>query len=732
MPDQKLLDYINQQLKNGASEEGVKKALADVGWQQSFIDEAFAAIGKKIAVPIPDAKVLAPSQAAEQVQPAQVQPQPIAQQLPVQQPAPQAAAKEAAKGSQDAEDMLPFKVQPVPSVVAAGALPATPAGQLQDPADPPAEKNDVPGPGGMLKTAEPVKTDSDSAFDRQVPQVSELDKAFGQTFGITPSQANLPADPKINLDLPAANVDLPAGVDGKKETAFVQPSDQAASLPSIGSNDGIAQAAALNGRSAPDLSGQSAAVPVKTSKKSDEKEMDELLDEAGGKPGKKSIFVFLIFGLIGLALIGGAAYAYFFYLEPGSASIGKKMAEATGSVRTAEFSGNAAISVPAAAESGETGPLEVALSITGVFDGANGADPVISMNIAETDNEMSASNSVKFETVSGGNAVYLKAGDFSGSSAGEIISYEGQWLKIDGTKIPEEFESVFPIYGKIKRAAEIGDVDLSQLVGILISAGKPDVVKLKDKLQEEQINGSDCRHYSIDVDKDKLKEEIAAVLANADPAEVDNYSRIIDKAAVSGEIWIGEQDFSIKKTAYSVSYDGSGESPAKIDLNIEVFGYNGDILVAVPDQYRLGTEIFNEVAAKKEALARNNLAEQNDGSRKSDMKLLFEAQKSWYLANKRFYSCSAAAGDCGGQSLNYPASIGNFLVSTPSDPEATGMVCGQDFVYCGLDNSKNPKSFCYYAKMSDGSFFTASPYGNFLRETAPATFKECQQGTLVE
>jgi hypothetical protein len=34
--------------------------------------------------------------------------------------------------------------------------------------------------------------------------------------------------------------------------------------------------------------------------------------------------------------------------------------------------------------------------------------------------------------------------------------------------------------------------------------------------------------------------------------------------------------------------------------------------------------------------------------------------------------------------------------------------------------------------MSDGTFFTASPYGNFIRSTVPVNFKECQQGTLVE
>jgi hypothetical protein len=408
------------------------------------------------------------------------------------------------------------------------------------------------------------------------------------------------------------------------------------------------------------------------------------------------------------------------------------MADAVVPVKTAEFSGKAMISIPPAPELGEANALDIGLDFTGVFDATNNEDPAISVNINETDNVMSGSNSVKFETVSAGNAVYLKASDFSEASTAELAAYEGQWLKIDGSKVPPEFESVFPIYNSVRQAAGIGDIDMAQLIRVLISANEPEVFEFKDKLGKNQINGVDCLHYAITIDKNKLKTEVTAALTGADASDIGNYGQIIDKAEISGEIWIGEKDYSIYKTAYSMAYDGIGDAPAKTILNITVAGYNNSVSIAVPNQYRMGAEIFYDVMAKKDALAKESLALQNDSTRKNDMKLLFEAQKSWYLANKRFYTCSSAAGDCGGKPLNFPVSIGTFLSVTPGDPQPSGEVCGQDFVYCGIDNSKSAKNFCYYAKMSDGTFFTASPYGNFIRSAVPANFKECQQGTLVE
>jgi len=116
----------------------------------------------------------------------------------------------------------------------------------------------------------------------------------------------------------------------------------------------------------------------------------------------------------------------------------------------------------------------------------------------------------------------------------------------------------------------------------------------------------------------------------------------------------------------------------------------------------------------------------NDKQRKADMAALVEAQKAWFAANGKYYTCSRSAGDCGGSLTGYPAKIGDYLPAAPKDPSGkTSGVCGRDFVYCGLNNVPYSHFFCYYAKLESGEYYTASHEGNFLRKTAPKIFEEC-------
>ncbi|HOI97877.1 MAG TPA: hypothetical protein PLA19_05235 [Candidatus Pacearchaeota archaeon] len=116
----------------------------------------------------------------------------------------------------------------------------------------------------------------------------------------------------------------------------------------------------------------------------------------------------------------------------------------------------------------------------------------------------------------------------------------------------------------------------------------------------------------------------------------------------------------------------------------------------------------------------------SDKQRKADMVALVEAQKAWFAANGKYYTCSRSAGDCGGSPTGYPAKIGDYLTAAPKDPSGkTSGTCGRDFVYCGLNNVPYSHFFCYYAKLESGEYYTASHEGNFLRKTAPKIFEEC-------
>ncbi|MFA6376063.1 MAG: hypothetical protein WCX69_01525 [Candidatus Paceibacterota bacterium] len=119
-----------------------------------------------------------------------------------------------------------------------------------------------------------------------------------------------------------------------------------------------------------------------------------------------------------------------------------------------------------------------------------------------------------------------------------------------------------------------------------------------------------------------------------------------------------------------------------------------------------------------------------DSQRMADMKELVSAQKKWYATNKSYYTCGLAGGDCKGKIYGYPLQIGMALEKTPQDPLAIQfgekkLVCGKNYVYCGLNNTPYSQFFCYYAKLEGGGYYTASREGNFKRSTLPKIFEEC-------
>lgn len=719
MPDQKLLDYISQQLKSGLTQEAIKKTLSGVGWQQSFIDEAFNFLSRpKIEIPIPNVSqaVTAKSEpiAEKQAQtPAAVTGQPAAKQEPVIKPEANVSA-DSAKPAPKEEPFFPFKIQPVPQA-GKPVLENVPSGQkietVAPTATPSQVKPAVTQNVSTAKTAAPSVSQAAApakpAAAGDVPKLSELDMAFEKNF--------------ISSSEPAAAASVPAAVPG--DAIKIAPA-----APDIFNETGGEKKDVFKPDPA-DFSDIDSALAEETKGKKADAKPDQ-----GGKKNKKGhLFLFIMLGIVGIVLLTGAAYAYFVYfMQPTKDTIMQKMAQASDSVKTAEMSGKVTITVPSSKNEAQPNPVNIGLEFSGVIDATDSENLLSSMIIGETDNVSAGGNSAEIEIINAGGSAYLKITNIVGQGESELLPYQNQWIKFEGAKVPQQLASVYPIYDKIAASAGIEELDLGQLAKIFLASNKADTIQIGEKKDNEIIGTDECFHYGFTANKDALKHEVTVALGAA-IADAERYTEVIDKAAITGEIWIAKKDYHLCQISYNAVYENSEANSAKITIDVAGTGYNFEAAIAAPEQYRLGNEIFYEVTTKNDLLAKGKLASQNDALRKSDMRMFFEAQKAWFVSNKRFYTCSAAAGDCLGRPLNLPDSIGDYLNSKLSDPDTGGgTVCGQDFVYCGLDNSKNQKSFCYYAKLSDGTFITASPYGNFIRETAPVTFKDCQQGTLVE
>ena len=110
-------------------------------------------------------------------------------------------------------------------------------------------------------------------------------------------------------------------------------------------------------------------------------------------------------------------------------------------------------------------------------------------------------------------------------------------------------------------------------------------------------------------------------------------------------------------------------------------------------------------------------AKARDAVRKADMRQLVTAQEMYYGEHDSYYTVGACTNNT---TACYPASIGNYMVTTPKDP-----INSEPYTYKGLDNSGNTQKFCYYAQLEDGTFYTASHGGNFSKTAAPTSLDDC-------
>lgn len=123
-------------------------------------------------------------------------------------------------------------------------------------------------------------------------------------------------------------------------------------------------------------------------------------------------------------------------------------------------------------------------------------------------------------------------------------------------------------------------------------------------------------------------------------------------------------------------------------------------------------------------------ADKYDTEVKKDMATMYEAQKKYLELKGRYFQCGHFKGDdnCDGFDDNYPFKtmipVLNNVPFSEMD-KIYGIEQRNQWEYKGIDNTDNGQQFCYYAKLMNGGYYTASPKGNFERADRPWSFEEC-------
>lgn len=764
MIDQRLVDYITQQLQNGVLQDDLKKVLAEAGWQQAAVDEAFKFIqGQNAAAPKPAEAAPAPDTLSER---------PGAPAQPQSAPAQADSVFGAAVGPGPAPD----QIQP-------SGISGAPAIRYTEPIEnftkETQERQTVPGADPIREPNPPAIPARDFGSDAGL--TGQFGKKAGEPSGSFPDKpAGLPPDmfqssePKPNIGLGMAAGPDPSGPNQNPvpgpETV---PGGGLGSFPDTigrGMGSGPAMDAApgmgFPERAGRPMMGQEGAESVEPMERSGSPDLE-------AKPRKKGKKVFsLILLILGLLLIGGAAAGYFFYyMSPGM--VAKRMLSKLDSVKTVQYDGQLTTA-------GQEGDYEATFNFEGVSDLSDSQNKKTSLSLSYSYKPILKGSQLKIEAIMVAHVVYLKIAQLPDASGG-IEVLKDQWIKLDLDEMQDKFDSLFSIGGKEeggRNSLPFKDLTADQIRQIRALIEKNDLVGSAKRLKEENISGVDCYHYGIEIDKEEIKKFVAGLNeiiygGSVSETELDYINESIDSiTAMAGELWIGKKDnLPYKIMSSSAATDKYGAT-TNSTFTLRVKNYNAAVEIAAPDQARSLEEIINEamgnlppaggengssdipetvsdtpnvpsepdepeipaepVTPEEPAEPDGQPAGNFDGQRKSDMQALRAAQLSWFEQNKRYYTCGTRGGDCKGKKNNYPLSIGTFMTLTPADPENSGTVCGRDFIYCALDNTRYPKTFCYYARLSSGNYYTATFTGHFLRKSAPRSFVECGTANAID
>jgi hypothetical protein len=314
--------------------------------------------------------------------------------------------------------------------------------------------------------------------------------------------------------------------------------------------------------------------------------------------------------IIGVLIIGGAVFGYFnYYKSPGN--IIAKVMDASKNVKSLAYSGQVDLTLefPDELMGAPTFPFVGNLqpdiaSFDGTVDISINLDGTMDLNDPEESKEalkislgsnMAEGKSV-LEIISIGSIGYFKLDEGFDLGFIDISSVENQWFKVDPAEIKEQLGGLFGDQVSILDQVEeiTGDQGISEeqksLLEDIISK-LPGILKLGEKLANEKMDDVDTYHYKFSLDKDGVMELLMSI-DTAFPSEelsqeqLDEISTNLDDLDyLEGEVWIGEEDYLIRKISVVFTPEPSEEKTIieSVNFSIELSNYNELVQIDAPE-----------------------------------------------------------------------------------------------------------------------------------------------------
>lgn len=320
----------------------------------------------------------------------------------------------------------------------------------------------------------------------------------------------------------------------------------------------------------------------------------------------------VVFSAIGVLMIGGVAFGYFYYLQSPEQII-QKMIIKLSETKSLEYSGEMKAEVDTGNLPGVGNPLQptqatqnkqasnFSINFNGVSDIKDLKNPLSSFSFKiNTDAVPQGQFAFGMEIRSVAKIVYIKLSHVPNLGFLDLSTVKDQWIKIDTEALKKQF-MLEKLEKQPKEVQKKQKLSPEQVEKLKTAFQQAKILKITEKLASEKIEGVNTHHFKFTIDKEEIIKLFAAMsqilqektLTEKELADFDKNFEAIELS--EGEIWIGKNDLLPYKISLSstIKETDKSKTSGKASFTLLLKNFNKPVQIEIPTQVKTIEEIMS-------------------------------------------------------------------------------------------------------------------------------------------
>lgn len=319
----------------------------------------------------------------------------------------------------------------------------------------------------------------------------------------------------------------------------------------------------------------------------------------GPQPRKNKALITAVF-IIGLLVVGGGAFGYFYYFQSPEKIVQRMIARSL-EVKSLEYRGaiQAEITISPLPNLNKQ-EIIFSFNFNGVSDTSelNNPKSSLSFDVGGRDALKREEFAVGLEIRSRDKIIYIKLSNIPNFPFFDLSSVANQWIKIDTAALKKQFG--------VKETQEEQELSLEQIEKIKKAVRQAKILEITDKLPSEKIEGVNTHHFKFIINKDGIKKlfiDINTIVRDKalSEKELADFNKSLETLELlKGETWIGKKDLLPYKIILSSVIKETAESKTSGNFTITLAfkNFNKPAQVDIPAPVKTLEEILGGLLLK--------------------------------------------------------------------------------------------------------------------------------------